>query len=84
MIDIVMPKWGLTMEGGVVSAHLKEPGASVTEGEAICEVETDKVTSEIVAPASGILGEWLAREGEEVRSGAVIGRIQTDEEPRDA
>ena len=53
--EIVMPKLGLTMTEGTVSKWLKNEGDAVKEGEALFEVETDKLTNTIEASASGTL-----------------------------
>ena len=52
---VVMPKLGLTMTEGTLSAWKKKEGGAVKEGEALFEVETDKLTNTIEAPASGVL-----------------------------
>lgn len=51
----VMPKLGLTMEEGFLASWLCEPGAAVALGEAICEVETDKLTVAVESPYAGVL-----------------------------
>ncbi len=51
----VMPKLGLTMEEGFLAGWLCEPGAAVALGEAICEVETDKLTIAVESPYAGVL-----------------------------
>ena len=51
----VMPKLGLTMEEGFLAGWLCEPGAAVALGQAICEVETDKLTVAVESPYAGIL-----------------------------
>ena len=53
--EIYMPKNGMDMTEGTLIRWLKEVGDPVTEGEAIMEIETDKVTMEAEAPASGLL-----------------------------
>jgi len=50
-----MPKLGLTMTEGTIAGWLVDLGAEVREGQAICEVETDKITTEVEAPGSGTL-----------------------------
>lgn len=60
---VVMPKLGLTMTEGTVSSWLKKEGDAVKEGEPMFEVETDKLTNTIEAPATGILRKILAAEG---------------------
>ena len=53
--NVVMPKLGLTMTEGTISAWHKKVGDSVAEGEALFDVETDKLTNTIEAPAAGTL-----------------------------
>jgi 2-oxoglutarate dehydrogenase E2 component (dihydrolipoamide succinyltransferase) len=75
MIDVVVPKWGLTMDEADVLRWLKEVGDAVTEGEPILELETDKATGEVESPATGILVEARVVSGETVEPGQVVGRI---------
>jgi 2-oxoglutarate dehydrogenase E2 component (dihydrolipoamide succinyltransferase) len=58
---------------------LKAPGATVTANEPLIEIETDKVTVEVPAPASGVLRETLKREQEEIAPGELLGYIDTGE-----
>ena len=60
---VVMPKLGLTMTEGTVSKWLKKVGDTVTEGEPLFEVETDKLTNTIEASASGVLRHLFVEEG---------------------
>ncbi len=60
---VVIPKLGLTMTEGRVVRWLKRPGEPVRAGEPVLEVETEKLTVEVEAPASGILSHVLAEEG---------------------
>ncbi len=60
---VVIPKLGLTMTEGRVGRWLKRPGEPVRAGEPVLEVETEKLTVEVEAPASGILSHILADEG---------------------
>ena len=69
-----MPKLGLTMEEGAVTGWLAHDGARVSAGQPICEIETEKVTEEIVAEADGVL-KHAAGIGETVAAGRVIGYI---------
>ena len=57
--EIVMPKLGLTMESGAISAWLVEEGQEVQRGQALLEIATDKVTMEVEAQADGILRKIL-------------------------
>ncbi len=52
---IAMPKFGLTMETGRVTAWLKHPGDRVEKGERLAEIETDKISAEFESPESGYL-----------------------------
>ena len=52
---VVMPKLGLTMREGAVVRWLVEVGDTVTRGQPLCDIETDKITTEVEAPSSGVL-----------------------------
>ena len=73
--DVILPKWGLTMEDGVIAVWEKQVGDSVTEGETIAIIETEKIETELPAPATGVLVEIVHGEGDEVPVGTVIARI---------
>ncbi|HEY3188029.1 MAG TPA: dihydrolipoamide acetyltransferase family protein [Solirubrobacteraceae bacterium] len=73
--SVIMPALELAQETGKVIRWLKAPGDAVTKGEALIEIETDKVTTEIEAPASGILMNVSAREGDVIPVGQVIAQI---------
>ena len=75
--EVVMPALELAQEKGRVVRWLKSEGDEVSSGEALMEIETDKVTVEIEAPASGLLSGVRAREGDEVPVGEVIALILT-------
>ena len=53
--EVRLPQYGMTMHEGTIVTWLKGVGDPVTEGEPLAEVETDKVTMEVLAPASGVL-----------------------------
>jgi 2-oxoglutarate dehydrogenase E2 component (dihydrolipoamide succinyltransferase) len=76
MIDVLVPKWGLTMDEADVLRWLKQVGDQVTEGEPILELETDKATGEVESPASGVLAETLVQSGDTVEPGQLVGRIE--------
>src|SRR5215211_6429130 len=61
-----MPKMGDAMEEGTLLKWLKSEGEEVSEGDAIAEIETDKVTMELEAEDAGTLAQLIADEGEEV------------------
>lgn len=80
MVDVVMPKWGLTMEEGTLIQWYKRVGDAVSTGEPLFEVETDKAASDVESPAEGILGEILADAGAVIPCGQAVGRIYSPEE----
>ena len=73
--NVIMPALELAQETGKVLRWMKAPGDTVRKGEPIVEIETDKVTVEIEAPASGILRDVTAREGDIVPVGQTIAVI---------
>jgi 2-oxoglutarate dehydrogenase E2 component (dihydrolipoamide succinyltransferase) len=76
--DVVIPRLGSSDESDEVRIlrWLKERGAKVQKGEALLEVETDKVNVEIESPADGLLGQINAAEGDYVKFGAVVAVIE--------
>ena len=78
MIDVVVPE---EQEGtkAVVRSWLKRVGDPVAENDPLVELETDKVTQEVPAPAAGVLAEILLDTDAEAVPGAVLGRISTDQ-----
>jgi len=73
--SVVMPALEMTQESGKLVAWLKRDGESVSKGEPLMEIETDKVTIEIEAPDSGILGGVLIKENDVVPVGQTIAWI---------
>ena len=82
--EIVMPKLGLTMESGAISAWLVEEGQEVQKGQALLEIATDKVTMEVEAQADGILRKILVPAGQEVPVSTTIGVIAAADEDIDS
>ncbi len=76
MVDIVVPALGESVSSATVARWMKRPGDAVAADEAVVELETDKVTVEVNAPASGMLGAVQAEAGAEVSVGAVLGSIE--------
>ncbi|MGZ4291235.1 MAG: biotin/lipoyl-containing protein, partial [Gaiellaceae bacterium] len=70
--DVIMPALGMAQETGKVLRWLKAEGDSVAKGEALLEIETDKVTVEVEAPADGRLAGIRAAEGDDVPVGETI------------
>ena len=73
--EIKVPSLGESVTEATVAKWLKRPGEAVAIDEPIAELETDKITLEVYAPAAGTLAEILAEEGANVPVGAVLGRI---------
>src|SRR5689334_23068754 len=75
-IDVVMPQMGVSVSEGTITKWLKQQGEQVEADEALLEISTDKVDTEVPSPGSGVLTEILVQEGETVEVGtklAVIG-----------
>ena len=79
-VDIIMPRLGLTMEEGTIVRWLAAEGERVAQGQVLLEVETDKVTVEVEAPATGVMGPPVVGEGQKVPVGTLLGRIAGVEE----
>src|SRR5438445_2492496 len=73
--DVIMPALEMAQETGKVLKWLKAPGHAVRKGEPVVEIETDKVTVEIEAPASGVWRDVTARAGDVVPVGKTIALI---------
>ena len=78
MIEVRVPD---EQEGtkAVVRAWLKQIGDAVAENDPLVELETDKVTQEVPAPAAGVLAEIVLDTDAEAVPGALLARIETDE-----
>ncbi len=72
---VTMPKWGLSMETGVVQGWLKNVGEPVVKGDPLVDVETNKIASTVEAPFSGVLRRRLADLGDELPVGALLGVV---------
>ncbi len=73
--DVIMPALGMAQETGTLIQWLKKAGDSVTKGEPLMEIETDKATVEIEAPASGTLSAVTANAGDVIPVGQRIALI---------
>ena len=76
---VTMPKFGLTMEKGSVSAWHIKPGQTVAVGDEIVDIETEKVTSAYESPIAGTWRRSVASIGEELPIGSLIGVIASPE-----
>jgi 2-oxoglutarate dehydrogenase E2 component (dihydrolipoamide succinyltransferase) len=75
MTDIRVPTLGESVTEATIGKWFKKPGDPVAVDEPLVELETDKVTIEVPAPAAGVLGEIAAKDGDTVAVGALLGRI---------
>ena len=73
--DVILPKWGLTMEEGTIAVWEKQVGDAIAEGETIAIIETEKIETELPSPGAGVLAEILHAEGDTVPVGTVIARL---------
>src|SRR5665213_132285 len=76
MAEIRVPTLGESVTEATIGKGFKKPGDAVAVDEPLVELETDKVTIEVPAPAAGVLGEISAKDGETVAVGAVLGQIK--------
>ncbi len=74
--EIRVPTLGESVSEATIGKWFKKPGDAVKADEPLVELETDKVTLEVNAPAAGVLGEIVAKEGETVGVSALLGMIQ--------
>ena len=73
--EIIVPTLGESVSEATVAKWFKQPGDAVKADEALVELETDKVTVEVNAPAAGVLKEHTAKTGDSVSVGALRGKI---------
>jgi len=76
MTEIRVPTLGESVTEATIGKWFKKPGDPVAVDEPLVELETDKVTIEVPAPAAGVLGEIAAKDGETVAVGALLGQIK--------
>jgi len=74
-IDIIVPPLGESVQEATVLSFTKKVGDSVKADELVVELETEKVTLEINAPANGTISELMVHPGDTVRVGQIIGRV---------
>ncbi|KAH1108743.1 hypothetical protein J1N35_012511 [Gossypium stocksii] len=75
LVDVVVPFMGESISDGTLATFLKKPGDSVAADEPIAQIETDKVTIDVVSPQAGVIQEYVAKEGDTVEAGAKIAVI---------
>ena len=76
MAEIRVPTLGESVTEATIGKWFKKPGEAVSVDEPLVELETDKVTIEVPAPAAGVLGDIEAKDGDTVAVGALLGEIK--------
>ncbi len=76
MTEIRVPTLGESVTEATIGKWFKHPGDAVAVDEPLVELETDKVTIEVPAPAAGVLADITAKDGDTVAVGAVLGQIK--------
>jgi 2-oxoglutarate dehydrogenase E2 component (dihydrolipoamide succinyltransferase) len=77
-MDIMVPTLGESVTEATVSTWFKKPGEAFEADEMLCELETDKVSVEVPAPAAGVMTKLLAEEGATVEAGGKLAVMSTD------
>ncbi len=78
-IEVRVPTLGESVSEATIATWFKKPGDAVAQDEMLCELETDKVTVEVPAPAAGTMGEIIAAEGATVGVDALLATINEGE-----
>ena len=74
-VDVMVPALGESVSEATVASWFKQPGDTVAVDDMLCELETDKVSVEVPAPAAGVLTEIVAKEGTTVAAGGKLAVI---------
>ena len=77
MEEIVLPKWGVTMQEATVTEWLVSVGDRIEVGQPVATVQTVKVDGEVESPAAGMITEILVEAGQQVAVGAVLANLDT-------
>lgn len=77
-LAVTLPKWGMNMVEATVEKWLKTVGDTVSEGEAIAEIATDKVDAELESPGGGTLAEIVVEAGRDAEVGDVLAYIEVE------
>ena len=75
-MDIILPNIGETVDEGKVLKWLKQVGDQVTDGDVLCEVETDKSTMEVPSTINGTIKEIRVKEGDIVPVGTILAIVE--------
>jgi len=73
--EVILPDLGMDMDEALLINWTKNPGDTISEGDVIAEVETDKTTVEVESPVGGTVLEWSFEPGENLTIGGVIGYV---------
>jgi pyruvate dehydrogenase E2 component (dihydrolipoamide acetyltransferase) len=76
MPDVRLPKWGLSMREATIVRWHRQPGDRVEKGEALADVETDKVDVTLESPHAGVLSQILVNVDETVAVGTILAVIE--------
>src|SRR5687768_9361173 len=79
--SIVMPKWGLAMQEGMLAAWHVEEGQVISKGQEIMDIETSKIANVFESPIEGKLRRKVVTEGETIPVGALLGVVADDSVP---
>ncbi len=77
-VEVLLPQWGMGMSEGTITAWLKAVGDHVDEDEPLAEVDAEKVSETLEAPATGTLSEIVVQEGETVEVRTLVAVIEAD------
>jgi pyruvate dehydrogenase E2 component (dihydrolipoamide acetyltransferase) len=83
-VDVVMPQMGVSVSEGTITKWLKSEGEPIAADESLLEISTDKVDTEVPSPASGVVQQILAQEGDTVAVGTKIAVIAPEGTPVEA
>ena len=81
---LAIPKWGIEMENGTVTSWHSNVGDSVTKGDELVDIESDKIMNTLEATATGVLKRVLLEEGDTLGVGELIGIIADEDASDDA
>jgi pyruvate/2-oxoglutarate dehydrogenase complex dihydrolipoamide acyltransferase (E2) component len=84
VVDVVMPQMGVSVSEGTIVEWRKQVGDWVAYEEPIVDISTDKIDTEVPAPAAGRLAEVVVEVGTTVEVGTVLARLATDAKPGEA
>ena len=76
-VEVLLPQWGMGMSEGTVVEWRKKVGDHVEEGDLIAEIEAEKATQELEAPATGVITEIVVGVGTETPVRTVLAYIET-------